>query len=91
MEQQQLFNILVGVSGTLGGWWLKVMWGALKDLQRADKELAEKVSGIEVLVAGQYVKKEEYTTGIERMGAAIFHKLDRIEDKLDHKADKTGA
>jgi len=60
---QELFNIVVGVAGALGGWWLKVMWETLKDLQTADKELMDKVSKIEILVAGAYVKREEFTTG----------------------------
>ncbi len=42
------------------------------------------MSSIEVLVAGDYVKKDEYSA----MMNAIFAKLDRIEDKLDKKADK---
>lgn len=61
------------------------MHEALKDLQLEDKQLAEKVSKIEVLVAGDYVKKEE----LSKMTDALFAKLDRIEDKLDGKVDKT--
>lgn len=81
---QTIFNIAVAVAGSLGGWWLKVLWGAVKDLQSADKELAEKVSSIEILVAGQYVKRDDF----DRVANAIFAKLDKIMDKLDTKADK---
>lgn len=81
---QTFFNIAVTVSGFLGGWWLKVLWDAVKDLQSADKELAEKVSSIEILVAGQYVKRDDF----DRVANAIFAKLDKIMDKLDTKADK---
>lgn len=63
---------------------MKVMHEALKDLQLEDKQLAEKVSKIEVLVAGDYVKKEE----LSKMTDALFAKLDRIEDKLDGKVGK---
>ncbi len=66
------------------GFLLNAIWTAVKDLQNADRELASKVSSIEVLVAGDYVKKDEYSA----MMNAIFAKLDRIEDKLDKKADK---
>jgi hypothetical protein len=79
-----MYNILLGVASALGGWWLKVIWEALKDLQVADTQLATKVGQIEVLVAGQYVKREE----MERLTNAIFTKLDRIEGKLDSKVDK---
>lgn len=81
---QTLFNIAGAVAGSLGGWWLKVLWDAVKDLQSADKELAEKVSSIEILVAGQYVKRDDF----DRVANAIFAKLDKIMDKLDTKADK---
>lgn len=60
------------------------MWTALRDLQKSDTKLAEKVSSIEVLVAGNYVKKEDF----DKLGEAIFKKLDRIEDKLSEKVDK---
>ena len=81
---QELFNIVIGVAGALGGWWLKVMWETLKDLQTADKELMDKVSKIEVLVAGAYVKRDEFDRALTR----LFEKLDHIDSKLDSKADK---
>lgn len=81
---QTLFNIAATVAGFLGGWVLKVIWEAVKELQTADKELAEKVSSIEILVAGQYVKRDDF----DRVANAIFAKLDKIMDKLDTKADK---
>lgn len=81
---QQLFNVMFAIAGALGGWWMKAMWEALKDLQKADNHLAAEVSDLKVLVAGQYVKTETF----EKLTAAIFAKLDRIEDKLDGKADK---
>jgi len=81
---QTLFNIAVTVIGFLGGWWLKVLWDAVKDLQTADKVLVEKVSSIEILVAGNYMSKQDF----DKIAAAIFAKLDKIEDKLDRKVDK---
>lgn len=81
---QQMFNIMFAIAGALGGWWMKAMWEALKDLQKADNHLATEVSDLKVLVAGQYVKTETF----EKLTTAIFAKLDRIEDKLDKKADK---
>lgn len=81
---QNMFNIAVGIAGALGGWWMKAMWEALKDLKNADQELATQVSDLKVLVAGDYVRREMF----DRLSDAIFAKLDRIENKLDHKADK---
>ena len=86
MDYQTLFNIAGGLAGFLGGWWMKVLHDSVRDLQDADKRLVDKVSSIEVLVAGNYVKRDDFDKSVE----AIFRKLDRIEDKLDGKADKGG-
>lgn len=66
------------------GFLLKTVWQAVKDLQASDKQIVDKVNSIEVLVAGQYVKQDEFN----RLSDAMFKKLDRIEGKLDAKADK---
>jgi hypothetical protein len=81
---QTIINWLLAGFGALIGFLLNSVWQAVKDLQTADKVLAEKVGNIEVLVAGAYVKKDEFTQSIN----ALFAKLDKIEDKLDKKADK---
>lgn len=81
---QILFNIVLTIAAGLGGWILNNIWKAVTDLQAADTKLTEKVSGIEVLVAGQYIKRDE----TQRLFDAVFAKLDRIENKLDGKADK---
>ena len=47
-------------------------------------DLTSKISEIQLLVAGNYVKKDELDGVIK----ALFLKLDKIEDKLDKKADR---
>lgn len=84
MDPQIAFNVAVGVAGTLGGWWLNVVWGSLKDLQTADKALIEKVGAIEVLVAGRYLTRDEFNGTI----TTLFAKLDKIQDLLNSKVDK---
>lgn len=81
---QVIINWLLASFGALIGFLLNAVWQAVKDLQTADKELAGKVSEIEVLVAGDYVKREEFNQTV----TALFSKLDRIEDKIDKKADR---
>jgi len=81
---QTLINWLLGGFGALIGFLLNAVWQAVKDLQAADKEIATKVSEIEVLVAGDYIKKDDFQSSID----ALFKKLDKIEDKLDRKVDK---
>ena len=84
MEFQDLFNTAMGALLLLGGWFMRIMWDSLQNLQQQDRDLAEKVSKIEVLVAGEYVKKDDFDRVIER----LFDKLDHIELKIDNKADK---
>jgi hypothetical protein len=82
--EQNLINTLITIVGAVFGWVLKVIWDAVKDLQHADDELVDKVNRIEVLVAGEYVKREDFRADMDR----LFDKLDLIDKKLDSKADK---
>ena len=56
----------------------------IQSLQKSDSELATKVQGIELLVAGSYVKRDD----LDKLTTALFAKLDKIDAKLDAKADK---
>ena len=75
--------VLTGFSAVLG-FLLNAVWQATKDLQKADAELTKRVSEIEVLVAGNYVTRQEFDRVVER----LFAKLEQIDRKLDNKADK---
>lgn len=81
---QTIINWLLAGFGALIGFLLKAVWQAVKDLRSADANLASKVAEIEVLVAGDYLRRDDFTHTVE----ALFKKLDKIEDKLDKKADK---
>lgn len=81
---QIIINWLLAGFGALIGFLLNAVWQAVKDLQKADTTLADKVGKIEVLVAGAYVKRDEFDRALNR----LFEKLDHIEAKIDKKADK---
>lgn len=63
---------------------MRTMWASLNELRSADARLTDKVQAIEVLVAGNYVTKID----LNNLTEALFRKLDRIEAKVDNKADK---
>ena len=81
---QTFFNLAIVIAGFLGGWVLNSLKASIEALQKADHDLTTKVQSVEVLVAGQYVKRDD----LNELSKAIFNKLDRIEAKLDSKADK---
>lgn len=81
---QIIINWLLAGFGALIGFLLNAVWQAVKDLQKADTTLADKIGKIEVLVAGAYVKRDEFDRALNR----LFEKLDHIEMKIDGKADR---
>ncbi|HRV41483.1 MAG TPA: hypothetical protein P5152_14640 [Candidatus Paceibacterota bacterium] len=81
---QVIFNILVTLCGLLGGYVLKSIQATLANMLREQRDLANKLQAIEVLVAGEYVRKDEFT----RVADALFARFDRIESKLDNKEDR---
>lgn len=84
MDTQTAFNIVLSLVAFLGGWVLNSVRDSIASLQKTDGELADKVQHIEVLVAGTYVKRDD----LKELSVALFNKLDKIELKLDGKADK---
>ena len=83
-DYQVLFNssfavILLGV-----GWLMRVLFETIKELRDKDQDIYDKVSSLAVTIPENYVHKSDFRDLNER----IFDKLDSIENKLDHKADK---
>ena len=74
---QGIVNTVITLGAGIFGWIMKTLWDSVRKLER-------EVSDIEILVAGQYVKRDEFRQDIQR----IFEKLDVIEAKIDSKADK---
>jgi hypothetical protein len=74
---QELINWAFLALSSFGGWWLRTVW-------ENHKELANKIAAIEVLVAGNYVKRDEVTGFMIR----IEHKIDSLNNRLDSKVDK---
>lgn len=83
MDQTVINWGFAALSGILG-FLLNMLWQAIKDLQSADKLISEKISSIEVVVAGNYVKKDEFDRTITR----LFQKLDLIVEQVSNKADR---
>lgn len=84
MATAQLVDILLSITAFALGWMLKVVWGAVRDLQAEDKEIIDRLGRVELFVAQRYVTKED----MDKQISLLMVKLDRIENKLDAKADR---
>lgn len=72
-DGQILFNIIVGLAGVFGGWILN---NISRSIERLDKDVRQ--------MPLTYVTRADYRADIEEIKAM----LNRINDKLDAKADK---
>jgi len=86
---QVFVNWSLGALGAISGFLLNKLWDATRDLQKADEKLVEKVGNIEILVAGAYIRKDEFhrvnrelKDEIVRLNEDVSAKLDKIADKL---------
>lgn len=77
MDSQDIFNAAITLSGAFGGWILKTIWDAIKDLKTEVRELNREVNQ-------DFVRREDFKDSI----SDIKEMLNKIFDKLDNKADK---
>jgi hypothetical protein len=76
MSYQEYVNILMGVVSFFGGFVLKEIWSSLKGLQDVDKGLTAQLNRIEVIIASEYVRKND----LEKALDTILAKLDKVEN-----------
>jgi hypothetical protein len=86
MDYQILFNSAFTVLMLLIGWIMKTVFEAITELRVSDKQITAEVSKLQTELPTNYVHKHDFKDFTD----AVFKKLDRIEDKLDNKADKNG-
>ena len=77
MDFQNILDGVMALVGAILGWFVKIIWDAIKELQRDMKETNQTIHE-------HYVRKEDYRIDI----AEIRGMFNRIMDKLDSKADK---
>lgn len=82
--EQSLFNMVIGVAGVFGGFILKAIWDKTDKLERTDAELVKSVNDLAIIVAKMQAHHDEDSKKLD----IIFEKLDKIDSKLDTKADK---
>lgn len=74
---QSMINVVITIAAGGYAFVMKNMWDSLANLD-------QQVGNLQVSVAGEYLKREEWKSDMQR----LFDKLDAIEEKLDRKVDK---
>lgn len=74
MDLQTLFNIAVALAGGFGGWILNSIY---RSIERLDQDVRA--------MPHTYVSRSDYRDDIKD----IKDMLNKLFDRLDHKADKT--
>lgn len=77
MDTQVLLNALFGLAGMLGGAVLRATWAALEKMR-------EDLGALQKSIGETYVRRDDFRDHAMRVEAT----LERIEAKLDMKADK---
>lgn len=80
MEPQILFNAMIAIASTFGGFMLKSIYDAIQELRRSDGELHSRINSL----PGTYMRRDDFLASSSRIEATLI----RIEAKLDGKADK---
>ena len=84
VDFQVLFNIAMAGLGGIFGWLLNSIWQEIKELQSNEKKTTAEIAAINIVVAGDYVKKSEFTRVMDK----LFDKIDDISKQINSKADR---
>jgi hypothetical protein len=84
VDYQVLFNISVGIIGTIGGWFLHTFYGSIRELQNADFRLNEEIHKVSLLIAGDYAKQSD----LEKFESKVLDKIQALDDRIDKRMEK---
>ena len=86
---QTVFNWAVALAGALGGWILKVIWDAIRELQRDLQQMDTKMHE-------DFVRRDDFKDAVKEIKDDMksgFSKMDTtlglIFKKLENKEDRT--
>ena len=81
MMNQELINLLAGTALAVGGWFARVLWVAVRDLEKDLSRLREELPRT-------YLPKTEAREAINDLAHEMRQNFDRLFKLLDQKADK---
>lgn len=77
MLDQDIINLIFGSVCTIGGWFARELWSAVKSMK-------EDLSNLREEIAKDYIRKDDFKESIKE----VKDMLNRIFDKLESKQDK---
>lgn len=77
MDSQSLLNLVLSSASLVLGWFLREMWAAVKELKSDLAKLREELPK-------EYVARNDYRQDVRE----LKDMLNKLFDRLDHKADK---
>jgi hypothetical protein len=83
-DTQTIWNAILGLIVFAITGALSVLRDSLKSMQTEIRDQAVQLHAVQLLVTGDYVRKDDLERKIER----IFDKLESIDIKLDRKVDR---
>jgi hypothetical protein len=85
---QTVFNITVALCGALGGWVLKVIWDAIKELQGELRDVDKRIHE-------DFVRRDDFKDAIREIKDDMRAGFDKVDStlgllfkKLESKEDK---
>lgn len=95
LDAQTIFNAAVSIGCMLGGWVLKSIRESLNQLSNDQKAINSKMSHMEVLIAGDYVRRDAMDSSIgkleskiDRLANTVETGFERLHSKVDQKVDR---
>ena len=88
MDWQAGFNVAVMIVGGLGGALLKSIWDTLAALRADMQTLSQSVNANARSATETYMRRDDFSAAEHRIEAAINRGFDRLESRIESKADK---
>jgi len=90
MDYQVIFNIALGLIGTVGGWFFKAVYDKIRDLEEElddlqgeheedHREVVQKINDLALSLPDKYVNKGDF----ENLAKTMHHRFDKLEEKID--------
>lgn len=77
-------SLICFIGGGIISYWVSNISNNMKDLSESQKQLAEDLKRVEVMLPNEYAKKDDISVRFDKIDLV----LERIFDRLDAKADK---